>query len=159
MHLRLQFWAACSVPTQLCTACVLVHPWSSGYDIRLTRGRSPVQSWLGVSLCSNQAHAVYGRGSRVAPRGRAAFVARCQAEAAGRPQAFISLYLAPPISQVGYIAQWLERLTADQQVPGSTPGVPFSVVAHGAALFGGHCCLNAQRPSCITIMVSICAVH
>ena len=25
---------------------------------------------------------------------------------------------------VGYIAQWLERLTADQQVPGSTPGVP-----------------------------------
>ena len=27
--------------------------------------------------------------------------------------------------QHGYIAQWLERLTADQQVPGSTPGVPF----------------------------------
>ena len=26
----------------------------------------------------------------------------------------------------GYIAQWLERLTADQQVPGSNPGVPFS---------------------------------
>ena len=25
----------------------------------------------------------------------------------------------------GYIAQWLERLTADQQVPGSTPGAPF----------------------------------
>ena len=24
----------------------------------------------------------------------------------------------------GYIAQWLERLTADQQVPGSNPGVP-----------------------------------
>ena len=23
-----------------------------------------------------------------------------------------------------YIAQWLERLTADQQVPGSNPGVP-----------------------------------
>ena len=23
------------------------------------------------------------------------------------------------------IAQWLERLTADQQVPGSNPGVPF----------------------------------
>ena len=35
----------------------------------------------------------------------------------------------PPIVQVladtgGYIAQWLERLTADQQVPGSNPGVP-----------------------------------
>jgi hypothetical protein len=27
--------------------------------------------------------------------------------------------------QAGYIAQWLERLTADQQVPGSNPGVPF----------------------------------
>jgi hypothetical protein len=27
--------------------------------------------------------------------------------------------------QHGYIAQWLERLTADQQVPGSNPGVPF----------------------------------
>ena len=24
----------------------------------------------------------------------------------------------------GYIAQWLERLTADQQVPGSNPGMP-----------------------------------
>ena len=24
----------------------------------------------------------------------------------------------------GRIAQWLERLTADQQVPGSNPGVP-----------------------------------
>ena len=27
----------------------------------------------------------------------------------------------------GYIAQWLERLTADQQVPGSNLGVPFCV--------------------------------
>ena len=29
-------------------------------------------------------------------------------------------------SHIGYIAQWLERLTADQQVPGSNPGVPSS---------------------------------
>ena len=28
----------------------------------------------------------------------------------------------------GYIAQWSERLTADQQVPGSNPGVPFQFV-------------------------------
>ena len=28
-----------------------------------------------------------------------------------------------PLS-IGYIAQWLERLIADQQVPGSNPGVP-----------------------------------
>ena len=27
-------------------------------------------------------------------------------------------------AQHGYIAQWLEQLTADQQVPGSNPGVP-----------------------------------
>ena len=26
----------------------------------------------------------------------------------------------------GSIAQWLERLTADQQVPGSNPGWPFA---------------------------------
>ena len=30
---------------------------------------------------------------------------------------------------IGYIAQWLERLTADQQVPGSNPGVPFVAAA------------------------------
>lgn len=29
-----------------------------------------------------------------------------------------------PSNRIGYIAQWLERLTADQQVPGSNPGVP-----------------------------------
>ena len=34
---------------------------------------------------------------------------------------------------VGYIAQWLERLTADQQVPGSNPGVPYSPAAVRAA--------------------------
>ena len=28
----------------------------------------------------------------------------------------------------GYIAQWLERLTEDQQVPGSNPGVPFEML-------------------------------
>ena len=30
----------------------------------------------------------------------------------------------PVLGLIGYIAQWLERLTADQQVPGSNPGVP-----------------------------------
>ena len=28
------------------------------------------------------------------------------------------------LKTIGHIAQWLERLTADQQVPGSNPGVP-----------------------------------
>ena len=31
-----------------------------------------------------------------------------------------------PLQVTGYIAQWLERLTADQQVPGSNPGVPLA---------------------------------
>ena len=31
------------------------------------------------------------------------------------------------IQKHGCIAQWLERLTADQQVPGSTPGAPFFI--------------------------------
>ena len=35
----------------------------------------------------------------------------------------------PVLGLIGYIAQWLERLTADQQVPGSNPGVPFDVAA------------------------------
>ena len=37
--------------------------------------------------------------------------------------AFFSLSMHVSIAD-GYIAQWLERLTADQQVPGSNPGVP-----------------------------------
>ena len=33
---------------------------------------------------------------------------------------------------LGYIAQWLEWLTADQQVPGSNPGVPLRAgLRHG----------------------------
>ena len=36
----------------------------------------------------------------------------------------IGLSLAWGCDTNGYIAQWLERLTADQQVPGSNPGVP-----------------------------------
>ena len=32
---------------------------------------------------------------------------------------------SPGLVRHGYIAQWLERLTADQQVPGSNLGVPF----------------------------------
>ena len=36
-------------------------------------------------------------------------------------------------SASGYIAQWLERLTADQQVPGSNPGVPSSALVSSRA--------------------------
>ncbi len=45
---------------------------------------------------------------------------------------------SPYIVADGHIAQWLERLTADQQVPGSIPGVP-SCVACSA-------CPGAGRP-------------
>ena len=38
---------------------------------------------------------------------------------------------APNATSHGYIAQWLERLTADQQVPGSNPGVPFERMIFG----------------------------
>ena len=37
----------------------------------------------------------------------------------------------------GYIAQWLERLTADQQVPGSNPGVPSFVSVSPSAFSRG----------------------
>ena len=41
-----------------------------------------------------------------------------------------SLHVPPARCSAGYIAQWLERLTADQQVPGSNPGVPFFLVGN-----------------------------
>ena len=47
-----------------------------------------------------------------------------------------------PLS-IGYIAQWLERLTADQQVPGSNPGVPS---------------MSAILPFATTVSV-VCDVH
>ena len=49
----------------------------------------------------------------------------CQALTLLNPESNVCLYskiVAP--NNIGYIAQWLERLTADQQVPGSNPGVP-----------------------------------
>jgi hypothetical protein len=59
---------------------------------------------------------------------------------------------------VGYIAQWLERLTADQQVPGSNPGVPcffarlclqsclgFQISGHPESNQGpSDCCIHLQ---------------
>ena len=45
------------------------------------------------------------------------------------------------VSASGYIAQWLERLTADQQVPGSNPGVPFLVYGNSVQYTIYHTCL------------------
>ena len=41
-----------------------------------------------------------------------------------QPHYTATLCLKHTMLSPGYIAQWLERLTADQQVPGSNPGVP-----------------------------------
>ena len=49
----------------------------------------------------------------------------------------------------GYIAQWLERLTADQQVPGSNPGVPFFAVGLAVPASAGavaSCWRTSARP-------------
>ena len=47
---------------------------------------------------------------------------RTFAEAGPRKQQLLEFSKKKPA--VGYIAQWLERLTADQQVPSSNPSVP-----------------------------------
>ena len=48
--------------------------------------------------------------------------------------------------QHGYVAQWLERLTADQQVPGSNPGVPFKC----CYALPGICC-GCILPRCFSL--------
>ena len=56
---------------------------------------------------------------------------------------------------LGYIAQWLERLTADQQVPGSNPGVPspFVFCACNAISVRRHCPLvHGQRDRVVKVM-------
>ena len=51
-----------------------------------------------------------------------------------------------PNKSHGYIAQWLERLTADQQVPGSNPGVPFLLCqSEGCAWIGDSPWCSARR--------------
>jgi hypothetical protein len=65
----------------------------------------------------------------------------------------------------GYIAQWLERLTADQQVPGSNPGVPslcarflfgFRVLFVRLACAAALACLSSLA-SCLGFVCSSCA--
>ena len=46
----------------------------------------------------------------------------------------------------GYIAQWLERLTADQQVPGSNPGVPLLCPQTSAREFPTQTCKQSGHP-------------
>ena len=45
----------------------------------------------------------------------------------------------------GYIAQWLKRLTADQQVPSSNLGVPFAII-----LLNKQKCWRHENKVCAT---------
>ena len=60
------------------------------------------------------------------------FESGCALSAPSRRSAELlsNFYKITPLAATacGYIAQWLERLTADQQVPGSNPGVPFVTI-------------------------------
>ena len=53
---------------------------------------------------------------------------------------------AGPMPSRGHIAQWLERLTADQQVPGSIPGVPSMLPGVQAPGHLPHAAMRAVEP-------------
>ena len=74
----------------------------------------------------------------IRPQGRVGIAPESATHHVGYAQATLRSQCSPPH---GYIAQWLERLTADQQVPGSNPGVPFGccgVVTHTLQLWKGR---------------------
>ena len=61
-----------------------------------------------------------------------------------------------------FIAQWLERLTADQQVPGSNPGVPslltlglFFLVGSMMKLCEGALCHNEETEVFVPLATSL----
>ena len=61
-----------------------------------------------------------------------------------------------PVKVTGYIAQWLERLTADQQVPGSNPGVPFFRNAHCQHVSSRAQTVLQRKNSCVW-HIQLCA--
>ena len=64
-------------------------------------------------------------GGNPAPRGASARISEAASVSTHRGgPAHTDLLARRQALAGGYIAQWLERLTADQQVPGSNPGVP-----------------------------------
>ena len=65
-------------------------------------------------------------------------------------------WLATLMLSLGFIAQWLERLTADQQVPGSNPGVPsarLTLSTYLLWLFTAACAASGGR------WVVACGLH
>ena len=59
------------------------------------------------------------------------------------------IWIRNHIDGTGYIAQWLERLTADQQVPGSNPGVPsLCVFVDLARVLTSRSINKSASPSC-----------
>ena len=101
----------------------------------------------------------------------------------------VFLLLLRDFGAFGYIAQWLERLTADQQVPGSNPGVPcffanlflqpglvFQISGHpesnqnhliAAGVYSqmlyqlsySRCCLTCRHSMFVQLVVLSCAQH
>ena len=67
------------------------------------------------------------------------------AEPPGPPVGSVAPFRGPP--QWGSVAQWLERVTADQQVPGSNPGV--CSFGNGICVMLGATCL----PSCLIYLL------
>ena len=76
-----------------------------------------------------EAEAGTARGARERSTCRAQVLAHPLA-GVGRAFLDVTWCLAAHMHASGYIAQWLERLTADQQVPGSNPGVPSLALLH-----------------------------
>ena len=75
-------------------------------------------------------------------------------ESVGRPPPVFSWChtarsLVAHSASLGYIAQWSERLTADQQVPGSNPGVPsLCVFVDFARVLTSRNINKSASPSC-----------
>ncbi len=77
-----------------------------------------------AGLCSQEfARGVCGAGAP-RPRSRGVHACHCELEKGQGCCGYLGT-AAFPAACDAYTAQWSERLTADQQVPGSNPGVPY----------------------------------
>ena len=91
-------------------------------------GQTVLTKWplvlVGQALCTS-IHTTARKHSRILPGEWWAVPCRCGSDVWGAASSCIMYRPKSGLRSHGYIAQWLERLTADQQVPGSNPGVPF----------------------------------
>ena len=91
-------------------------------------GQTVLTKWplvlVGQALCTS-IHTTARKHSCILPGEWWAVPCRCGSDVWGAASSCIMYRPKSGLRSHGYIAQWLERLTADQQVPGSNPGVPF----------------------------------